>query len=517
MYASSRDSSILVKDYYLFRTDRGNRYCYNIHSGHLLLCHPVLYEMISIHRQGGSVTEWHRESIHHSPPTVAGVDYPFDVVRYYLGKLERLRKSGFLSESTRSSTLDVRLTPEDIEMALNTTGTVSFEMTETCNLRCHYCCYGDHFMAAARRGGRHLDADSAVRLLEYLFARWNRPGSSQPLQCTIGFYGGEPLLRLPAIERIIMVARDLNAGTRPLRFKMTTNGVLLAQFSDFLAEHNVELLISLDGDEEAHAHRVLADGSESYTRVLEGIMTLKKRHPSYFDRCVDFIAVFTSNTSVERLYEFFTSRFGKIPIISPLSFLGARPNHLDTLREMQGDLQASLEHSNQRGKIEQAMFSRLPLPSAASQFLVRAWPGHIREFSDILSPSAATASLPTGTCVPFAKRLFLTVDGKILPCERIGAAMVLGQVAKHGVVIDCEDIARRYNEYYDRVTGLCQECHHRMTCSTCMFHLDLHERDFSCPEQLSDDQYGEYLARIFSYLESNQWIVPRVFDEVEIA
>ena len=34
--------------------------------------------------------------------------------------------------------------------------------------------------------------------------------------------------------------------------------------------------------------------------------------------------------------------------------------------------------------------------------------------------------IPTGTCRPFERKLFLTVRGKILPCEKIGQEHAIG-------------------------------------------------------------------------------------------
>lgn len=36
-------------------------------------------------------------------------------------------------------------------------------------------------------------------------------------------------------------------------------------------------------------------------------------------------------------------------------------------------------------------------------------------------------TIPTGTCIPLVKRMFVTVTGKILPCERIGQQFALGK------------------------------------------------------------------------------------------
>lgn len=61
-------------------------------------------------------------------------------------------------------------------------------------------------------------------------------------------------------------------------------------------------------------------------------------------------------------------------------------------------------------------------------------------------------TIPTGTCIPFGKRMFVTVTGKILPCERIGQQFALGKVtADSGVELDLEAIADKYNTYYAKM------------------------------------------------------------------
>jgi len=43
--------------------------------------------------------------------------------------------------------------------------------------------------------------------------------------------------------------------------------------------------------------------------------------------------------------------------------------------------------------------------------------------------------------MPFSKKNFVTVNGKLLPCERIGHNYALGQLSKTGLNIDFEKIA----------------------------------------------------------------------------
>ena len=40
---------------------------------------------------------------------------------------------------------------------------------------------------------------------------------------------------------------------------------------------------------------------------------------------------------------------------------------------------------------------------------------------------------PTGTCYPFDRKLFITANGDMLPCERINQKFSLGKVTERGV------------------------------------------------------------------------------------
>ena len=65
----------------------------------------------------------------------------------------------------------------------------------------------------------------------------------------------------------------------------------------------------------------------------------------------------------------------------------------------------------------------------------------------------------------------MTVNGKILPCERIGHQFALGHVDDLGVHLDFEAIADRYNGYYRKMKPQCSACHNRKACSQCVFNL----------------------------------------------
>ena len=506
----------MQKNYYVFETDSRNKYCYNIILGSLLLCHPLLYYMISLHRHGRSVSSWYRELSSSTTCIPDGSVWDKSEVDYYFRKFCALLSSNFFSERNEESSGGGLLSQNDVEAALKTTGTVTFELTEACNLNCLYCCYGKHYVVEGNRSGRYMNEDLAFTLLDYLFAIWNSAGNELPRKISLGFYGGEPLLGFPLLQRIVERAIKLNGNRRELEFRMTSNGLLIAQHADFLAKHDVDLLVSLDGDEQSNSYRVLKNGSPSFERVLENVVALQVKHPSYFERRVRFHAVFNSRSSMNRIYDFFKMNFNRTVSVSPLSTVNLNSTHEESFYDICGDPIASLERSVKRLQIEQDMFPRLAPASYVTKFLCNNCFVQCRDLNVMAFGKFYNSRLPTGTCIPFSKRVFLSVDGAILPCERVGRAITLGNVSPSGVSIDYEGIARQYNKYYDKLMHVCRECHGRSSCSVCMLELDFSQSDIRCPGFLSDDGFSKYLAHIFQYLEENRWVIPRAYREAEL-
>jgi uncharacterized protein len=110
---------------------------------------------------------------------------------------------------------------------------VSFVLSQECNLDCSYCFEGE------KSDPKVIDFDHAVAWLERL-----------PDNLSIDFYGGEPLLQIPLIRRIIDWAR-LNGRT--FRYTVTTNGQIVdEEFIDCYLKDFHRIKISVDGPKEVH-------------------------------------------------------------------------------------------------------------------------------------------------------------------------------------------------------------------------------------------------------------------------
>ncbi|MDO9097746.1 MAG: TIGR04084 family radical SAM/SPASM domain-containing protein [Candidatus Methanoperedens sp.] len=123
-------------------------------------------------------------------------------------------------------------------------------LTKECNLNCNYC------------GG---GSDSPPKEIQYLIADLKSflSGDAAPV---IEFYGGEPLLRIDTMKKIMDVI--------PGRFVIQTNGLLLDKIEGRYLQKFHSMLVSLDGTKE------VTDGERSagvYDRIMQNVNLIRRR------------------------------------------------------------------------------------------------------------------------------------------------------------------------------------------------------------------------------------------------
>ena len=91
-----------------------------------------------------------------------------------------------------------------MERGLANSKHIIFETTEKCNLRCHYCGYGEVYSTFAKRSKNELPFEKAKSFLDFMINHWNSPFNvSSNKQINISFYGGEPLMNFPFIQKVV--------------------------------------------------------------------------------------------------------------------------------------------------------------------------------------------------------------------------------------------------------------------------------------------------------------------------
>ena len=118
---------------------------------------------------------------------------------------------------------------------------ICLNVTEECNLACKYCFteHHPHYMTL------QVAKDTVKWLLEN--AKISETITGKETIPTIGFFGGEPTLMWNSI--IVPLVEWIKENEWTINFGITSNCVLMDKEKvDFLKEHNIGLLLSMDGN-----------------------------------------------------------------------------------------------------------------------------------------------------------------------------------------------------------------------------------------------------------------------------
>jgi uncharacterized protein len=174
--------------------------------------------------------------------------------------------------------------------------------TYACNFSCTYC---------VEQGVHHpvfMDSQTAQHTISYIRAQAARLHSSRIL-CT--FYGGEPLLNIPAIREVALgigkIAAELGI---PYAFGITTNGSLLtrAVVEELKALGLRGAKLTLDGTRETHdGKRPFVDGKGSFDVIMKNLL-----------ECIDLISIDIGGNFDDRSFDDIP------PLLDHLSGLGLK-------------------------------------------------------------------------------------------------------------------------------------------------------------------------------------------------
>lgn len=405
------------------------------------------------------------------------------------------------------------LSAEDVKYSLANSLQVTFEVTDACNLDCTYCAYGPLYQAYGKHGKRRLSEKSALNLLDYLYTFWlSEYNTSYRQTVYISFYGGEPLLNMPLIRTIVDYVEGMDLESRSFTFSMTTNALLLYRYIDFCVDHDIRLLISLDGDEHQSSYRVDKQGRGAFKRVVETVDHIRDTYPDYFRSNVSFNSVLHDRNSVKDITDFFRQRYDKIPSIGELNNSGIRPKMMEIYRRMYRSKLGSVSEQDDT-PVREEMLNDDPAYHSATLYLMNNSPYAFKDYNELIyGKEEKRPKFPSGTCIPFSRKVYVTVDGSILPCERISPRYSLGRVTDTSVELVFEDIAAKYNALYDKLGRCCSRCYHRENCSQCMFYIDdiATCSEVHCPAALGKEEEKYYEASQLLFLRDHPEAYERI-------
>ena len=410
-----------------------------------------------------------------------------------------------------------KITSENVRYYLKNLPQLVFEVTDRCNLNCKYCACSELYRKCDSRGSMNISFSKAKLVIDYLYELWKdefTDGCNREL--IISFYGGEPLINVPLIKQVIEYVEGLEKIGLTYTYSMTTNAMLLNRHMDYLVEKDFRLLISLDGDEYAQSYRVDYSEKNSFNRVFHNIKLLQEKYPDYFKSNINFNSVLHNRNSVESIYKFIRSEFDKIPLISPLRVVGICKEKKDEYIKMYRNPVESYYRSSNCESIEFETFKRAPRVERLINYILHQSGNNFQTYNELYF-SKDKFLLSTGTCLPFTKKMFVTVRGKILPCERINHQFSIGQVYDDRIELNEEYVANRYNYFESKCVKQCASCSCNRFCPQCMYLLDdICKDDMYCLNFRTNEELSKRNEDIFKFLQEHPHYYRKILEEVKI-
>ena len=434
---------------------------------------------------------------------------------YYIKKYNYLKNNGWFSDYDNNKTLNPGITEDHIKKSLVNLKQLTFEVTDRCNLVCEYCGYGTLYSDYDTRDNKNMDFGYVESITRFILPYWRSETDTQHNnQVFISFYGGEPLLNIEFIKRTVEHFRSLEAN-RTFLFSMTTNGMLLDRYADYLVENDFYILISLDGDSEGNSYRRKHSGQDSFSTVYSNANLIKQKYPDYFKERVSFNSVLHNRNGVDNIHKFFKNNFGKVPTIAPLNSSGINRAQMEKFNAMYRVInEDELKTGGNYSTIKDDLLINLPSFDNISMFLHKMSGIFYKTFDDVFTDQNQIRCTPTGTCMPFSKRMFITVNGKIMVCERIGQEYYAGDVTNNGVNINLKKVAEQYTGYYSKLMKQCQSCYMVATCKQCMFYIDNLKDNPLCSAYQSRERHRNNLKSIFLQMEAEKDSLNKILNDV---
>lgn len=338
-------------------------------------------------------------------------------------KIDQLKRQGYLSaerplkiEHPYVKSLPYQLSRNIAQMTL--------QLTQNCNFRCAYCVYGGSDLGTQRgHSYKKMDLETAYACIDFL----REHSRDQEMVC-IGFYGGEPLLELEMIRKLIPYAKKKFEG-KNLKFTITTNGSLLTkEVAKYLYDHDVSIIVSLDGPKEIQdrSRRFAADGRGTFDTVRNNLEEIQREYPEVY-RAVNVNMVIDPRNQLERIYDLFDHD----PIFSGLVVHMSMVASDYSVEQVAVTDKFVIGENKEQFKAYMSLLGRYPKKNVSRLTSATILQQMDRFVKDMGKTRIFKTMAPGGPCIPGQKRLFVSSDGTFYPCERVSEtsqAMKIGDI-----------------------------------------------------------------------------------------
>ncbi|WP_310830737.1 radical SAM protein [Paenibacillus pedocola] len=363
-------------------------------------------------------------------------------------------------QSLRSYPVDAQQVQDYLFRHANGFRQLILESTSSCNLRCKYCIYSDHYQYTKGYENAQLTFEVGKKAIDFYFENFKiiqyRNPNRKPV---IGFYGGEPLINIKTIMEIVDYTKRTYTQYGEVLFNVTTNGVLFDKdVQKFLVDNGFSIIVSLDGNKENHdRNRVKLNGKGSFDEVIANIREFKRNYKDYskfgISACYDLKSNLFDYEQFLDEEDLFMVKLARVEAVNSTYYQQFSHCDLNEFDEMMAGLQTKFYKLASENKIKKDSFLYALIGINYSELA----------FHSVIN-ERRTECLPfTSTCVP-GEKIYVTADGKIHMCEKINEKHWIGNVDDG---LDYGKITSIVNEYNKNICDHCEDCNFTRFCSMC--------------------------------------------------
>jgi len=496
-----------MKNIIRFKTTNNNHYLYNRSGKYFIYIPPLFNEIIDIQDKKTNLDQYFESITDPTKKTSA---------KYYLKKYQFLKKHLYSNKFDEVAQISTRLSKKIVTDKLMNEINLVFEVTEKCNLKCTYCSYGSNYKGYDIRTGKNIEFEIAKKTIDHLITILTEKKNDKKNDITIGFFGGEPLLNIGFILKIVnyMKLHRIKSKFSNITYTMTTNGLLIRKHINFLIENKFNLLLSLDGDDTSNSYRVYHNGDKSFNEVFNNFLYIKNEFPEYYKRHIKFNAVITDKSSISSIIKFYKKKLSKIPMISEIALDRVAEGKKSIMTSIYKEYFSSFQESGKYAKIcENANLNLVPGYKNIQQIIEELLWSTFSNYNNLLLKHSQE-KLPTGTCIPLTTSIYVTTHGKILPCVNVDYKYSFGTASSSIIDFDIQNLVDKTNGLYDQLMKQCKSCYAKNICNVCMFQLPIISNELVCHKYKNHSKYSAYLSKHTEIIESRPTAYKKIINRL---
>jgi uncharacterized protein len=488
----------------IFETDNGSMYFLDEINSQFYLCHPLL-SYIYLNVIEFNKNEKQFISNLQFPVTIQKKDYTKEDFLYYYKKFKFFVRNKIFTKKRDVNIFLGKIVSQDIINAISNTQQLVIEMTQRCNLNCIYCGYGEFYERDLGRNNKDINIENIKAIIKYLYLYyWESTNNiSVKKRIMINFFGGEPLLKFKEIVEITEFIKKIDSKKVYFTFGITTNAILLNEkMLHYFSENKFILSISIDGNKYNNSYRIFQNKRESYDILKRKIDMIKESYPQYFNDYIFFISVLHNRNSVEDINDFLSKEYEKKSLIGEIN--------TDCVKKDKKELFEQFKHVDTKKSEYQ---TQIQIETLLKRIIHTYNQYTVSSIYQLLT-KAENKRIPTGTCIPLKKKIFITSNFLLLPCEKINFRFNYGQLPNNidnalEEKISC--VVNSHNKYLSKIKDKCAICYNNWMCNRCIFHLT-HNTDGSiyCNHFLSKEELKDILSKSIFYLEKNPFVYNKI-------